>query len=62
MAMSSILFYVALFVLGAIAITIDSARAGVEATPFEALSASATTIGNVGAGFGFLGPWVRSSF
>lgn len=51
-----ILFYVALFVLGAIAITIDSARAGVEATPFEAISASATTIGNVGPGFGFLGP------
>jgi trk system potassium uptake protein len=51
-----ILLYVALFVLGAIAILIESTRAGFDLTPFEAISASATTIGNVGPGFGVLGP------
>lgn len=50
------LLYVATFALGAIAITLDSARAGVEVTPFEAMSAAATTIGNIGPGLGFLGP------
>ena len=51
-----ILLYVGLFVLGTIGITIESARAGVEVTPFEAISVAATTIANVGPGFGFAGP------
>ena len=50
------LLYVALFVLGTIGITVESARAGVEVAPFEAMSAAATTLGNIGPGFGFAGP------
>jgi trk/ktr system potassium uptake protein len=51
-----VLLYVGLFVLGTIGITIESARAGVDVAPFEAMSVVATTIGNVGPGFGFAGP------
>ena len=50
------LLYVALFVVGSLAISIESAGAGIELTPLEAISAAATTIGNVGPGLGFLGP------
>jgi len=50
------LLYVGLFVLGSIVISVESSRAGLDFTPLEAISASATTIGNVGPGFGFLGP------
>jgi trk system potassium uptake protein TrkH len=51
-----ILLYVVLFGVGTIAMTIESARSGVGVTPFEALSAVATTMGNVGPAFGFAGP------
>jgi trk system potassium uptake protein TrkH len=51
-----VLLYVGLFVVGALAIMLDSAIAGVTVTPFEAIAAAATTIGNVGPGFGFAGP------
>jgi trk system potassium uptake protein TrkH len=50
------LIYVGLFVVGALVIAIEAARAGVEVTAFEAIGASATTIGNVGPAFGFAGP------
>jgi trk system potassium uptake protein TrkH len=36
---------------------LDSARIGVELTVLEAVSASLATIGNIGPGFGDLGPF-----
>ena len=51
-----VLIYVGLFVVGSIALLADAARAGVELSPFEAIAASATTLGNVGPAFGFAGP------
>jgi trk system potassium uptake protein TrkH len=51
-----VLLYIGLFVAGTLAITIDSAVAEVGVTPFEAIAAAATTIGNVGPGVGFAGP------
>ena len=51
-----VLIYVGLFVVGVIALLADAARAGVELTPFEAIAAAATTLGNVGPAFGFAGP------
>jgi trk system potassium uptake protein TrkH len=50
------LFYLLLFMGGALVLTIESARAGLGVTPLEAIGASATTLGNVGPGFGFAGP------
>ncbi len=52
-----VLLYVGIFVLGAIGLVIESARANVGVTPFEAIAAAATTLGNVGPGFGFAGPF-----
>ncbi len=52
-----VLLYVALFSLGTLGLVADSARAGVDVTPFDAIAAAATTIGNVGPGFGFAGPY-----
>lgn len=52
-----VLLYLIVFALGSLGLVIESARAGVEVSPFEAISAAATTIGNVGPGFGFLGPF-----
>jgi trk/ktr system potassium uptake protein len=51
-----VLIYVGLFVAGSIALLADSARAGVDLSPFEAIAAAATTLGNVGPAFGFAGP------
>jgi trk system potassium uptake protein TrkH len=48
--------YVGLFVAGALVLTIESARAGLDVTALEAIGASATTLGNVGPSFGFAGP------
>jgi trk/ktr system potassium uptake protein len=50
-------FYVALFMAGSLVLSIESARAGLEVTTLEAIGASATTLGNVGPGFGFAGPF-----
>jgi trk system potassium uptake protein TrkH len=52
-----VLLYVALVAVGTLALVADSARAGVEVSPFDALAAAATTIGNVGPGLGFAGPF-----
>jgi trk system potassium uptake protein TrkH len=52
-----VLLYVALFALGTLGLVADSARAGVDVTPFDAIAAAATTIGNVGPAFGFAGPY-----
>ena len=51
-----VLLYVGIFVAGVLLLLIDSSRAGVEVSPFDAIAAAATTLGNVGPGFGFAGP------
>jgi trk system potassium uptake protein len=48
--------YVGAVAAGAFAILVDSAAADVGVTPFQALAAAATTLGNIGPGFGFAGP------
>jgi trk system potassium uptake protein TrkH len=52
-----VLLYVAVFAAGALGLVVDSARAGVEVGPFEAIAAAAATLGNVGPAFGFAGPY-----
>lgn len=52
-----VLLYVGLFSLGAIGLVIDATRTDTAVTPFEAIAAAATTLGNVGPGFGFAGPF-----
>jgi trk system potassium uptake protein TrkH len=51
-----ILLYLLVFAVGAVGIAIDSGRANLEVGAFDAIAASATTLGNVGPGFGFAGP------
>jgi trk system potassium uptake protein TrkH len=51
-----VLLYVGCFALGAFALVGDAARAGVDLSPFEAISAAATTLGNTGPALGFAGP------
>jgi trk system potassium uptake protein TrkH len=50
------LLYAGIFAVGALVLAIESARAGLDISPLEAIGASATTLGNVGPGFGFAGP------
>jgi trk system potassium uptake protein len=52
-----VLLYLLTFVVGALALLIDARSAGTEIAIFEALGASAACIGNVGAAFGFAGPF-----
>jgi trk system potassium uptake protein len=51
-----VLLYVGIFVAGALLLLLDAHRVDLELTPFDALAASATTVGNVGPAFGFAGP------
>jgi trk system potassium uptake protein len=51
-----VLLYLGLFVLGAGVIAVDAAVQGPPLSALDALAASATTIGNVGPGFGVAGP------
>jgi len=51
------LLYIVLFAFAAVFISLDSARIGYELTTLEAISASLATIGNIGPGFGSLGPF-----
>ena len=51
-----VLIYLGLFVAGAGVIAIDAAIQGPSLTTLDAIAASATTIGNVGPGFGSAGP------
>lgn len=53
---SFVLLYVGIFVAGALALLIDSSRAGIDVSPFEAIAAAATTLGNVGPALGLAGP------
>jgi trk system potassium uptake protein TrkH len=50
------LLYLGILALGAFGLLIDSARADVTLGPFEAIAASATTLGGLGPGLGFAGP------
>ncbi|MFW6018599.1 MAG: TrkH family potassium uptake protein [Halapricum sp.] len=51
------LLYLLLFGFSAVFIALDTARIGIELTALEAVSASLATIGNIGPGFGRLGPF-----
>jgi trk system potassium uptake protein TrkH len=55
--MSFTLLYVFIFGVSAVIIMVDSARVGYDLTVLEAVSASLATIGNIGPGFGSLGPF-----
>jgi trk system potassium uptake protein len=52
-----VLLYLLTFALGTLALLIDARRGGAEVAAFEAIGASAACIGNVGAAFGFAGPF-----
>ena len=54
---SFVLLYIGIFVVGAALLAGDAARAGIELSVLDAIAASATTLGNVGPGFGFAGPY-----
>ena len=51
------LLYLLTFGVAAVLIMLDASRVGLGMTLLEALSASLATIGNIGPGFGFLGPF-----
>jgi len=51
-----VLLYVGIFVVGSIALLIDATLGDLRLTPFEAIAAAATTLGNVGPALGFAGP------
>ena len=52
-----VLLYVGAWAVGASVIAIDSALMGVDVGTLDALTASATTLGNVGPGLGIAGPY-----
>jgi trk system potassium uptake protein TrkH len=49
--------YLFIFGVASVLISLDAARVGLELTPLEAISASIATLGNIGPGFGLLGPF-----
>ena len=51
-----VLLYIGCFALGAFLLVVDADRSGVELSVFDAIGAAATTLGNVGPGFGIAGP------
>jgi len=51
-----VLLYIGLFAAGAGLIALDSAFEGPPISAFDAIAATATTLGNVGPGLGFAGP------
>lgn len=53
---SFILLYIGLFVIGTGIIAVDTAIQGPALSPFDAIAAAATTLGNVGPGMGVAGP------
>jgi trk system potassium uptake protein len=60
-ALRSTIVFVALylltFVAGALAISLDAQRAGLDLPAFDAFAAAAACLGNVGPAFGFAGPF-----
>ncbi|SDG00120.1 trk system potassium uptake protein TrkH [Halorubrum xinjiangense] len=55
--MAFTLLYVVLFALSAVFIALDTTRVGIQLSVLESISASLATIGNIGPGFGRLGPF-----
>jgi trk system potassium uptake protein TrkH len=55
-ALAFLVIYFLVFLLGAVVIMEDSLRAGLSLSNFEALSASAALVGNIGPAFGVVGP------
>jgi hypothetical protein len=55
------LYYLVAFALGALVLVTDGARAAVDLSPIEAISAAATTLGNVGRVSDSSGRWAPSS-
>ena len=55
--MAFTVLYILLFGISAVFLSLDSARIGYELSTLEAVSASLATIGNIGPGFGSLGPF-----
>ncbi|EMA22964.1 TrkH family potassium uptake protein [Haloarcula amylolytica] len=51
------LLYLLTFGVATVFLLLDAGRVGLDLTVFEASSASLATIGNIGPGFGFLGPF-----
>jgi trk system potassium uptake protein TrkH len=51
------LLYLLIFAVSAVLIMLDAGRVGLDLSVLEALSASLATIGNIGPGFGLLGPF-----
>jgi trk system potassium uptake protein TrkH len=51
------MLYLLTFGVSTALILLDASRVGLEITTLEAISASLATIGNIGPGFGFLGPF-----
>ncbi|KAA9397290.1 TrkH family potassium uptake protein [Haloarcula sp. CBA1130] len=51
------LVYLLTLGVATVLLLLDAGRVGLELTVFEAMSASLATIGNIGPGFGFLGPF-----
>lgn len=51
-----VLLYLGIAALGALVLLVDSAPTGLQLRPFDAIAASAATLGNVGPAFGFAGP------
>ncbi|MFC3958198.1 TrkH family potassium uptake protein [Halovivax cerinus] len=49
--------YLFVFVFATLVIALDASRIGYSLTPLEAFSASLATIGNIGPGFGSIGPF-----
>ena len=55
--MAFTLLYLVLLAVSAVFIALDAARVGTQLTALESFSASLATIGNIGPGFGRLGPF-----
>jgi trk system potassium uptake protein len=53
---SFVLLYVGVFALGTLLLVVDAARVDSGLSLLDAVAAAATTLGNVGPGFGFAGP------
>jgi len=51
------LLYLVVFGVATVLIALDAGRVGMELTTLEAVSASIATVGNIGPGFGLLGPF-----
>ena len=55
--MAFTILYLVLFGISAVFLSLDAARIGIQLTMLESTSASLATIGNIGPGFGRLGPF-----